>query len=191
MGHDKVVFLITTLLLVFTAVFFYTIRHTAEEIDEKISHQIVVEETWTLPMPLNEISGMVFMEPNYLLCVQDEEGAVFIYDLETASIEKKIVFTEPGDFEGIAMKGEKVYVLEANGTLYEINDLLGAASSKKFSTGLTVENDCEGLFYDAKKDRLLVSVKEKDPNSKDFKGIYALDWASKKIGAGANIQVEF
>src|SRR5688500_11831849 len=64
---------------------------------------IRIKEKWDLPEELKEVSGISFLGNEKFACVQDEEGTVFIYNLRSGKIEKKIAFTPAGDFEGITV----------------------------------------------------------------------------------------
>ena len=51
------------------------------------------------------------------------------------------------------------------------------------TTHLTEKQDVEGLCYDKKNNRLLLSIKEEEADTKDYKGIYAFDLSTKKLSA--------
>lgn len=177
MGEKKIVILITTGLLLLTAVFFYTVRDEAENYRSSISKDVVVEKTWRLPEELKEISAIAFLGENKIACIQDEAGTVFVFNLESLAIEKEIPFGEGGDYEGIAVHQDRIYVLRADGTIFRINNFSGKAKPQveEFETPFSSKNDMEGLFYDKTKNRLLMSVKERDLNSKDYKGVYSIN----------------
>ena len=181
LGHNKTVFLITAGLMFFAAAFFYTYTGEAERTQAGVSPAVKVEETWKLPSILKEVSGIAFLAPNKIACVQDERGSIFIYNLKTSKIEQEIKFAGKGDFEGLAVNRETAYVLESNGTLYEIRDFLGTVSVKKAETFFTSKNNLEGLFYEKTKNRLLLAVKGDDPQSKDEKNIYAVQLPSLEM----------
>ena len=73
------------------------------------SLNLTISNTWELPEELNEISGIAWLQGNTFACVQDEEGYIFIYDLDQEKITTKIKFAGPGDYEGIAINGEDAY----------------------------------------------------------------------------------
>jgi uncharacterized protein YjiK len=181
LGHDKTVILITTGLLLFAAVFIFTYEKEVEEYQAKISADVKIEQTWELPPQLAEVSGIAFFGTNKIACVQDETGKIFIYNLEASRIEKEIEFTGNGDFEGIAIKDDVAFALEASGKLFRIEDFLNTAKVETFNTFFTEENDMEGLFYDESQNRLLLAVKVLDPNSEDQKGIYAAQLPSMEV----------
>ena len=146
------------------------------------SQGVTVVKKWELPKPLLEISGLSYMDGNRFACVQDELGIIFIYNTTTSSIEKKISFGGMGDYEGLAVVGETVWVLRADGKLFEVNNINAADPAvKEYSTHLTTKQDPEGLCYDKKNNRLLVAIKGNELDTDDYKGIYAFDLASKTM----------
>ncbi len=143
---------------------------------------ITVIKKWELPKQLLEISGLSFMDGTRFACVQDESGTIFIFNTSTSSIEKKISFGANGDYEGLAVVGETIWVLRADGKLFEVNNINTADPLvKEYNTHLTIKQDPEGLCYDKKNNRLLVAIKGAEPDTADYKGIYAFDLSSKKM----------
>ena len=43
----------------------------------------------TLPKRLREVSGLTYYKDNKLLCIQDEEAAVFVYDIARKQIVRR------------------------------------------------------------------------------------------------------
>lgn len=191
MYERKIIILITTGLLILAFVFFYTVRDEAKDYRSSISKEVVVEQTWRMPKELKEISAIAFLENNKVACVQDEAGKVFIYNLESSKIEKSIPFAKSGDYEGIATHQNTIYVLRSDGTIFRIKDFEGKASVETFETPFTDENDVEGFFFDPVLNKLLLAVKERDLNSKKYKGIYAVDPGTMKLDEEAVYKMTF
>jgi len=143
---------------------------------------ITVIKKWEMPKELAEISGLSYIDDKRFACVQDELGTIFIYNIATSSVEKEIPFGAAGDYEGLAVVGETVWVLRADGKLFEVSNMNAAKPVvKEYSTHLTMKQDSEGLCYDKKNNRLLIAIKGAEPDTEDYKGIYAFDLASKKM----------
>lgn len=141
-----------------------------------------VEKRWSLPDALREVSGIAWLGDDRVAAVQDEEGIIFIYDLNAEKIEREIAFADAGDYEGIAVRGDDVYVLRSDGTIFEIVDFQGGKRKVSvYSTPFSRENDMESLEWDSDNDRLLMAPKASDPNSERFKGIYSFSKASKRV----------
>lgn len=148
--------------------------------DATTNSEVRVIQKWELPSDLKEISGIAYINDHQFACVQDELGKIFIFNTASNKVEKEISFAEPGDFEGIAVVGPTAYIVSADGKLFAVNDYMTAQPKvTKYSTPLTVKQNVEGLCYDRNNNRLLLSIKGNEPASKDYKGIYAFDIASK------------
>lgn len=139
------------------------------------------DKSWELPKKLLEISGLSYIDEYRLACVQDEKGNLYIFNLLTGEIERKIDFEEDGDYEGIEIIKNDAWVLKSNGTLYRIINYLNENENKveKYPTILTRKNDAEALGYETGSKKLLIGCKGHpfvdDKKGKDFKGIYVFD----------------
>lgn len=143
---------------------------------------ITIIKKWNMPKELTEISGLSYKDEKQFACVQDELGKIFIYNTSTSSVEKEILFGAAGDYEELAVVDKTIWVLRADGKLFEVSNLDAAKPTvKEYSTHLTIKQDSEGLCYDKKNHRLLVAIKGAEPGTEDYKGIYAFDIASKTM----------
>lgn len=182
MGINKTVTLITVGLVAIISLLVLALERKSRSQERIFTGGVKIEKTWELPDVLEEVSGIAFLDKNRIAAVQDEEGKIFIFNISSEEIEQEIHFSGNGDYEGIAVSGNVLYVVESNGTIYEIQNFSEAEPEiREYSTRLSRNNDVEGLFFDAGKNRLLLSVKEKDPTAKDYKGIYAFDLDQKKL----------
>lgn len=199
---DKIIFGIFGLFILITVVFWQDVKSMfvgetgqaqinnnndkekkKDKKNKKQSPEVTIAQKWEMPSQLKEISGIAYINKNLFACVQDEAGKIFIFNTATNSIEKEIPFSESGDYEGIAVIGSTAYVLRADGKLFEVSNYDTKPNVIMHSTHLTEKQDIEGLCYDKKNNRLLLSIKENEPGTKDYKGIYAFDLASKKLAA--------
>ena len=147
---------------------------------KKIVSSVKILEKWDMPPELKEISALSYMDDERFVCVEDESGTIFRYNIKSNTVEKRIQFAAKGDYEGIALKNETVYVVRADGRLFEIDLKRGGGNSvKEYKTSLTVKHNVEGLCYDKDNDRLLLATKDENPNLPGYKGIYAFDLAKK------------
>jgi uncharacterized protein YjiK len=143
---------------------------------------ITIVKKWDMPRSLAEISGLSYIDGQRFACVQDELGKIFIYNAASSSVEKEISFGAAGDYEELAVVGETIWVLRADGKLFEVSNINAAKPPvKEYSTPLTIKQDSEGLCYDKKNNRLLIAIKGVEPGTENYKGIYAFDLASKKM----------
>ncbi len=136
-------------------------------------------EKYFLPYVLSEISGLTMDDKGRLLTVEDEVGKVFIYDLKLKDIDYGITFGKSGDYEGIEVVGDQVFVLRSDGDLYRFRMTTDRkVNAEKIETPLGKANDTEGLGYFPEKNQLLIACKEEGGLKKDdtkSKTVYAYD----------------
>lgn len=115
-----------------------------------------------MPEALREISGLTVLDATHLGTVQDEEGRLYVLETETGRVSAVVPFGPPGDYEGVELAGERLFVLRADGALLELEGWSGGeARTQVHESGLGADAcDAEGLGYDATGDRLLISCKE-------------------------------
>lgn len=147
--------------------------------DKKVPYDFSkTNERIALPTVLNEISGITFVDSITVLCVQDEDGIIFQYDINKKEITHTYPFGDNGDYEGIALRGDTAYILRSDGTLFEVEHY--SADKPKVnvhSTNIPVKN-IEGLCFDKKNQRFLIAPKGrtvKGKEGKDIRTIYSYD----------------
>lgn len=131
----------------------------------------------------------MLVDEKRMACIQDNKGIIYIYNLETRSVESRIDFAGKGDYEGLALVNQTFYVLRSDGFIFEVEPGKGSPSVKTYDLPLDATNDTESLFYDRNKNRLLVAVKERDLTSADSKGVYSFDLVTKKMNQVAVMQI--
>ncbi|WP_224999174.1 SdiA-regulated domain-containing protein [Cesiribacter sp. SM1] len=140
------------------------------------------EARWELPSDLREVSGIALLERDVIACVQDEDGIIFLYDLNKQTITRRVKFAEGGDYEGIALVNNTAYVLRSDGAIYEVSPLRdGEPKAILHESVLSKTHDAEGLGYDKANNRLLIAPKGYDESLGDYHGIYAFSLADKKM----------
>ena len=148
--------------------------------DKPLAYEIINE--WSLPEELDEVSGIDWIGANKIACIQDEDGIIFIFNLETSKIEKSIEFNGAGDYEDIRVVGNTAYILRSDGEIFEVEDFLSEnPKTKTYSNFLTEKQNLESLAFDKNNNRLLLAIKDKEPGDKTYKGIYQFSLASKKV----------
>lgn len=144
------------------------------------------ETSIILPAVLREVSGIVMTSPGILACIQDENGIIFFYDLEMKKITRTIVFGPDGDYEGIAMAADTLYVLRSDGHVYGIEDFRSENFNVEVYRTEIPSRDNEGICYDVENNRLLIACKEKTGKgglSKDERYIFGFDLESKRLNS--------
>lgn len=139
-------------------------------------------KNYTLPPTLNEISGITFLNENEIACVQDELGIIYIYNLKEGKITKEYKTGLVGDYEGITLVGNTIYLLRSDGVLVEYPDFRAPNMKiKEYFLNLPSLNN-EGLCYDMENYRLLIAAKikpGKEIENKDLRYIYSFDLKTK------------
>ncbi|GAB2531297.1 SdiA-regulated domain-containing protein [Spirosoma aerophilum] len=133
--------------------------------------------TYELPKELKEISGLTYYKDDKLLCVQDEEAVVYVFDTKKGKVVKDFGFGGYGDFEGIEYVNGQVFVLESNGTLSRFEP--ESTQIGKTKTDLPKKTEVEGLGYDPKTKRLLIAVKNGEGSSD--KAVYSFDLLNRAV----------
>lgn len=134
-------------------------------------------EKFELPNKLKEISGLSYYKNNQLVCVNDERGEIFIYDIQEKKIVEKIPFGKNGDYEGVEVVGDEVFVLKSDGKLKGFK--IGEAFEREIDCSKPEVIEYEGLGYDPKSKYLLLVAKERTKDVDEKKMIYAYDFDKK------------
>src|SRR5690554_5687560 len=96
---------------------------------------------YDLPIDLDEVSGIVWMNDTTIACIEDNKGTVFFYNLRKEQIQHTIDFKDKGDFEDLVKVGSVFYALQSNGTLYKVDQ---TSNVEVFKNKLSGKNDVEG-----------------------------------------------
>ncbi len=175
MKDNRVVIGIVAGVFILAGLIFWAFKNNSYLSFDDKNKTYTIEEKWDLPPILEEISGMSYLGNNEMACIQDQDGVIFIYNLETSEITSRIPFGEDGDYEAITVVEDTAYVARSDGKIYKIMNFRG--SSPEINTyqisGLDI-NEMEALEIDLQNKRLLFAVKEYN-NRKDAKGIYTFD----------------
>lgn len=122
---------------------------------------------WKLPKRLREISGLALTPDERLFAVADEQAVVYELDYSNGKIVKSFALGDPpvlGDFEGIAILADTVWLMTSDGHLYATAEGPDGAKMQyqKFDTGLGDYCEFEGLAQDREAGTLLLACKETD-----------------------------
>lgn len=139
-----------------------------------------------LPPDLVEISGLTVLDDGSIGAVQDEEGALYVLDPESGEVTAVVPFGPPGDYEGVELVGDRLFVLRADGALFEMAGWSGGdASGREVALDLPRDCDAEGLGYDAGRGHLLVACKEEGgPGLGERKAVYAYGLEARALRDG-------
>jgi uncharacterized protein YjiK len=147
-------------------------------------------QTWKLPDALVEVSGNTWVDKDHLILIEDLHPNLYLIKLDgkNASLEKTIPFEnqdkEKVDIEDVTIVDNVVYALWSHGVLFKINNWNDKPEVQKIETGLTKENNTEGLCYDPITRKLLIACKDAsgiEGDKKSAKAVYLFDMSSQKL----------
>ena len=158
--------------------------------DTTKSYKII--KKWELPAELKEVSGIHWISDDRIACVQDEDGIIFVYDLNSGSIIKQYKFGPPGDYEALTFLNGEFWVVESDGKLFNIKNLDGIEEdARQITLDFEYRNNIEGLAsnHDGK---LWLAVKERNlDNRGDYKGIYAFDPKTNELDFEPVVKINY
>ncbi len=141
-------------------------------------------EKCALPYSLIEISGLTLHEDDSTFyAVNDEKG--LIYQLEACEIANRYDFGNDGDYEGIELVNNTMYIVKSNGKI-SVYDMNNQSEETIYGNKLTGDNDVEGLGYDPELNLLLLACKadahlKKEKKLKNTRAVYAFDLESEAL----------
>ena len=179
---NKIVAALSVVIIGIAFLFFYLYKTRIEKKRVALDSTQEVVESWELPSVLDEISGIVWLEDNRVACIQDEVGIVFFYNLKTKKLDGQVKFGGDGDYEGIALMGENLYVTRSDGEIFELCNFLSEYPSfNQYNLPLSEKNNIETLFADPVNNQLLMMAKDHEPFDNDGRGIYGFDLETKLL----------
>jgi uncharacterized protein YjiK len=118
-----------------------------------------------LPAELDEVSGLAIDGEGRMFAHQDERAIIFEIDPRTGAQVRAFQLGRNGirgDFEGIAIAGEQMYLLSSEGTLYSLATPAPGAEGEYARVRLDTQRWCqefEGLDFDPQAVELLLACK--------------------------------
>jgi uncharacterized protein YjiK len=152
-------------------------QYNLEKPDEKI----------ILPGNLKEISGVAYYDENKIVCVQDENGDIYVLSLLSKEVVNKYIFGKDGDYEDIAVVGKTIYVIRSDGKIFRIENIDKENSkAEEFKTPFSGTNNTEGMAYDKSSNSLLIACKgspavDNDFPYKGYRAIYNFEIGEMKL----------
>ena len=125
--------------------------------------------TFEMPGRLDEISGLAITSDGRLFGHDDERGTVHEIDRASGEVGKRFSIGEPpleADFEGLAVVGERFFLVTSTGLLHEFREVGDRDTSPHRVTELGLGPSCEveGLDHDVRDAVLLVACKVVSPD---------------------------
>lgn len=116
----------------------------------------------SLPESLTEISGLAVAGPNSLFAHDDEQGAVSEIDVANGQVLRSFSFGGRGDYEGIAARDGRIFVITSEGMLHSFAAAANGATvtPETSDTGAGEQCEIEGLSLSPRPNQLLILCKE-------------------------------
>ena len=126
-------------------------------------------EHFELPGRLDEVSGLAITPDGRLFAHDDERATIHELEPSTGDVGKRFSLGDPpvrGDFEGIAIVGERFFLVTSRGLLYEFREMAdrNEAPYRVTDTELGAICEIEGLDHDPIEDALLFACKVAAPD---------------------------
>lgn len=182
---------LSRIVLLVSILFFSACKHSAHKINNQggifnFPYNLQSPDTvYELPPVLMEISALSMYSDTEVICLQDEDAVIFVYDFVQNVMTNRVSFGKAADFEGIEKVEEAIYVLQSDGTIYEVINFGRANQAVTVHENfLSEENNAEGLGYDVVTNSLLIACKGKAGKGKkweDKKAVYRFDLETKKV----------
>ncbi|MEX2109138.1 MAG: hypothetical protein WD802_00845 [Gemmatimonadaceae bacterium] len=142
---------------------------------------------WVLPLELREISGLAVTAEGNLLAHNDEQARVFVIDPRRGVVTKQFDVGRSGlrgDFEGIAVSGADIYLLNSNGEILRFREGKDGDEVRytEVDTKLGSECEFEGIAVDPANGLLLLpckTVAKKGPRGQ----LVIYRWDPRKSGS--------
>jgi uncharacterized protein YjiK len=181
----RILFILSVILQSFT--FFYCQQINVNSLLGRYNLTGEKNKYINLEKNLNEISGLVDAGDNFIFTHNDEKAIIFKLDLSTGKTVSHFSLGEKpleGDFEGIALVNDSIYLAGSNGSLYKFIEGKKGQSVKYelINTGLNEGNDIEGLCYDPDRKSLLLTCKDVTKKKfKHFRTVYEYNLLTKTL----------
>ncbi|KQC33327.1 hypothetical protein AAU57_08370 [Nonlabens sp. YIK11] len=176
--------------LIIALLAFQGLKTDDEPKQKKAPTDYTIVQKWEMPKYLKEISGIAWLPDGKMACVQDEEGEIFIYDLESNKILQNIHFADSGDYEGIAVHNGTAYVMRSDGKIFEVARFResGKAKTISYKTEFSSKNNMETLAISRDGSYLITAPKDRDKVD-EFKGLYKIDLESRLVDAVPTVSI--
>lgn len=149
------------------------------------------DKKYFLPYVLEEISGLSYYKNDIVACIQDESGKIYFYNLANEEMVHTSTFEYGGDYEGIEIVNDKVFIVKSDGDLFvtPLDFRTEKRQAERIKTKFKSKNDIEGLGFDPKLNALLLVTKDDagidDEKDRDSKGVYAFYLDKMKLDKDA------
>jgi len=129
-----------------------------------------------LPKTLDEISGLsLSKEPDSLWVVNDERPTLFRISTKDGEVIQEVDLKQRGDYESVEEVDDKVYVGRSEGAVMVVDPVNGGDPQYlDFKERLGLACDMEGIAYEPRRKRLLLSCKNEGAKHRKTKKAFEI-----------------
>jgi uncharacterized protein YjiK len=150
---------------------------------------------WRLPGRLREISGLAVTADDRIFAHDDERGVIYEIDAAEGRLVKAFALgdiTAADDFEGIAVVGDRFYLVSSSGRLYESFE--GEDGERMlfntYGTGVGRRCEVEGLAFEpADRTLLLLCKAPRDPELGESVDVYRWSVDERAMASDSLIRI--
>ena len=142
----------------------------------------------SLPHRLDEASGLAVTEDGRVFSHGDEHAVIYEVDPAEGTVLKRFALgvpVLPGDFEGIAVAGDRFFLISSQGLLLEFRegDAEESVAFRGVDTGLMSRCEVEGLAFESATQSLLAACKTVPRRDRGFIVIYRIRLSDLTVAA--------
>jgi uncharacterized protein YjiK len=161
-----------------------------------------------LPAEVREISGLAVTADGRVFAHGDEDATIYQLDARSGQVTKQFTLAATGDdpdlgkkggggrlagdFEDIAVVGDRFFLVSSNGVLLEFaeGEADGSVPYRAYPTGLEDVCEVEGLAHDPSTESLLLLCKTmRDKSERQQVAVYAWSLADRTLGDKPHLAV--
>lgn len=164
-------------LLLSCCMLMFTMSCFAQSREGRFVYDLKHPKVYQLQDQLREISDLSYSEAaNSVYAICDNSGDLFEIPVNDPGKVKKWKFHKTKDFEAVAIVGDRFFVLNSNGDVYETWFKNGEKmKEEKYSFPYGKGNEFEILYYDARKRKLILICKDCIDDGKKQLSTYSFD----------------
>jgi hypothetical protein len=133
---------------------------------------------------MQEISGIwLHPDPQHIYAINDEEGKIFLINLDANEPYPVTKFGKSGDYEDLVYTSEGWVVLKSNGTLYHVHDAFtDSVSSTSYKFQHPGKQEFESAYYEAGSNSIVFICKQCEEDKRQMAtSAYRFNMGSKEF----------
>jgi hypothetical protein len=125
-------------------------------------YKLTEPEKFRVRESMQEISGIqLFPDEHHIYAINDEQGKIFMIDVNTNKPYPTSKFDRSGDYEDLVYTPKGWIVLRSNGTLYQVHDIFtDSVTSTEYSFHKNGKQEFESIYLEPGNNSLIVICKQ-------------------------------